>query len=81
MPRRSMWLPAVPVLVLLAAAAPAGAATGVSVQTVNGLDVVVAADDDSAGDIEARQGILDDGTSRPFVAIPVSYTHLTLPTN
>ena len=29
----------------------------------------MAADDDSAGDIEARQGILDDGTSRPFVAI------------
>lgn len=69
MPRRRMWLPAVVLLALLAAAAPASAATGVSVQTVEGLTVVVAADDDSAGDIEVSQGILDDGTDRPFVAV------------
>ncbi len=68
MRRPTMWLPAIPVLVLLAVAAPARAATNVSVATVNGLQVVVAADDDTAGDIEARQGLLDDGVT-PFVAI------------
>src|SRR5829696_10116483 len=44
------------------------AATQVSVQQVQGLDVVVAVDDDSAAQIQTTQGI-DSGTSQHFVAV------------
>ena len=55
------------VLALLAFPALAGAATEVHVTTVAGVgDVVVATDDDSAGEIETTRGL--DG-STPFVAV------------
>lgn len=57
-----------PVLALLALPGLASAATQVSVTKIQGLDVVVAADDDSAGQIETVQGI-DSGTSQHFVAV------------
>src|SRR6187402_293114 len=53
-------------LTLLAVPAVAGAATQVSVQQVQGLDIVVAADDDSPGDIQTSLGI-DSG--QHFVAV------------
>src|SRR5829696_9208819 len=59
---------ALPVLALLAVAAPAGATTTVGVQQVEGLDVVVAVDDDTAADLETVQGV-DEGTQQPFVAV------------
>ena len=55
-------------LALLAVPAVAGAATQVSVQQVQGLDVVVANDDDSAGDIQTSLGI-DQGSGQHFVAV------------
>jgi hypothetical protein len=55
-------------LALLAVPAVAGAATQVSVQQVQGLDVVVANDDDSPGDIQTSLGI-DQGSMQLFVAV------------
>jgi Ca2+-binding RTX toxin-like protein len=64
-----MLIAALPVfLALLAAPALAGAATQVSVQQVQGLDVVVAVDDDGAAQIDTTLGI--DGSSlQHFVAV------------
>jgi hypothetical protein len=53
---RRMLIAALPVLALIVAP-PAGAATQVSVQQVEGLDVVVAVDDDSAAEIQTTLGI------------------------
>ena len=55
-------------LALLATPAVAEAATQVSVQQVQGLDVVVAVDDDIAAQIQTTQGI-DSGTLQHFVAV------------
>jgi hypothetical protein len=55
-------------LALLAVPAAAGAATQVSVQRVQGLDVVVATDDDGPGDIQTSLGI-DQGSGQHFVAV------------
>src|SRR4029450_1780117 len=55
-------------LALLTAPALANAATQVSVQQVQGLDVVVAVDDDGAAQIQTTQGI-DSGTLQHFVAV------------
>jgi hypothetical protein len=55
-------------LALLATPAVAEAATQVSVQQVQGLDVVVVVDDDSAAQIQTTQGI-DSGTLQHFVAV------------
>jgi hypothetical protein len=55
-------------LALLVAPALAGAATQVSVQQVQGLDVVVAVDDDGAGQIQTTLGI-DEPSQQPFVAV------------
>jgi hypothetical protein len=57
----------VPALALLAFPGLAPAATQVAVQDVGGLDVVVAADDDGAGDIDTTLGV--DPTDGPFVAV------------
>ena len=57
-------------LALLAAPAVAGAATQVAVQQVNGLDVVVADDEDSAAVIEVKRG--DDPTDGHFLAVQSS---------
>lgn len=66
---RKMLVVALPVvLALLVAPALASAATQVSVQQVQGLDVVVAVDDDSAAQIQTTRGI-DAGTQQPFVAV------------
>jgi hypothetical protein len=64
-----MLIAALPVfLALLAAPSLAGAATQVSVQQVEGLDVVVAVDDESAGQIQTALGI-DEATLQHFVAV------------
>ena len=63
-----MPIAVVPVLALLAFPALAGAATAVNVQQVQGLDVVVAADDGGAGDIRTTLGI-DENTLQHFVAV------------
>src|SRR5829696_1355495 len=64
----AMFLAVLALLALLATPAVADAATQVSVQQVQGLDVVVAVDDDSAAQIQTTQGI-DSGTSQHFVAV------------
>jgi Ca2+-binding RTX toxin-like protein len=64
---RRMLIAALPVLALIVAP-PAGAATQVSVQQVEGLDVVVAVDDDSPAQIQTTLGI-DANTQQPYVAV------------
>jgi Ca2+-binding RTX toxin-like protein len=60
---------ALSMLALLAVPASAAAVTNVAVQQPSpGTSVVVAADDDSAGDIQTTLGV-DPGTMQPFVAV------------
>jgi hemolysin type calcium-binding protein len=59
---------AVAILAPLAVPALAGAATQVSVQQVQGLNVVVAVDDDGPAQIQTTLGI-DSGTQQHFVAV------------
>jgi RTX calcium-binding nonapeptide repeat (4 copies) len=63
---RRALIAGLPLLVLLTAPTVANAATQVGVQEVQGLDVVVAVDDDSAAQIETARGI-DQGDA--FVAV------------
>jgi RTX calcium-binding nonapeptide repeat (4 copies) len=64
----AMFVAVLALLALLATPAVANAAAQVSVQQVQGLDVVVAVDDDSAAQIQTTQGI-DSGTLQHFVAV------------
>lgn len=56
------------VLVLLALPAAADAATEVRVQQIQGLDVVVVVDDDSAGQIQSTRAV-EEGTGQKFLAV------------
>lgn len=69
-PTVARWLPiaALSVLALLAAPALASATTQVSVQQVQGLDVAVAVDDESSGQIQTAFGI-DETSQQHFVAV------------
>ena len=64
---RGVLIAVLSMLVLLAAPQLASAATGVSVQQVGGLDVVVATNDDAAEEIQTAQGI--DMAMQHFVAV------------
>ena len=71
---RRIFIAVVPVLAVLAAPAVAAAATSVNVQTINGLKVVVAANDDAASVIDATVSVDtgDPSTTSddvPFVAV------------
>ena len=68
MPRWSLPS-AVPVIALLALATSAHATTTVSVQLIDGVNTVVAQDDNTAAVIETAQGLTEEMTPRHFVVI------------